>query len=111
MGLFPILRFNLALAYHLKMLKRSKSKIHKSQCSSLFQNTVKLYKIVLDTVKDNEDGDAAESATNNSKRFHQIVRNNLNHSKNHFLSVNEEEKKKTVAGVAVASLYEQHKEL
>merc|ERR1712039_329587 len=49
---------------------------------------------------------------NNSKRFQQIVRNNLNHSKKCFLSVNEKEKKKTVvADVAVTSLYEQHKEL
>jgi hypothetical protein len=117
-SLFLLITFNLALAHHLKILKK-KTKIdttdHDSS-SPLVKTTIRLYEIILDTITDDDNA----SKRNGSKIFTNIVANNLKHLKeHHVLSTTAEKIKTAEKRMAMKvenfsssfSLYEEHKEL
>merc|ERR1712014_428072 len=112
--LFLIITFNLALAHHLKVLKKAKTKKMLSSTKPLIESTVRLYKLLLDVANHNTN----TASTDKNQRFNKIVRNNLTHLNNIENNVEKDEasKKKTTMKLVLekpspSSLYEQHKEL
>merc|ERR1711884_874753 len=75
--LIQILAFNLALAYHLEVLKKPSL--------SMIEDAVQLYKIVLDTMKTNVNNIAQNNSFKRARRrvnrdgFEKIVNENLIH--------------------------------